>query len=258
MNSLHRTLLSPAPPGTTDIRRCCPSERLRLELLSWGFPKMPLRRDPGRASTPGRFPVLRPEDASLVLVPSLPFLPASTVFSARPPQVCCTLHPTMGFGPFQAPPLSLPRDNTSDLYPPLNRASHPSEPSPRLQPYRVTAALAFSPFERLTREVLQSQGFSPSPSPLSRSPLPPITTRCSPGLRSPPGSSPNTLWPIQNGDPKISRSLAAEPPVGFAMYTTWRPSKALQRNPVAFFLPALAWTASLETAEQLRAHRPPR
>jgi hypothetical protein len=94
-----------------------------------------------------------------VHVPSLPFLPASTVYSARPLQVCCTLHPIMGFGPFQAPSLALPRGNTNDLNLPRDRASHPSELSPRLQPYRVTAALAFSPFGRFTNEVPRSQGF---------------------------------------------------------------------------------------------------
>jgi hypothetical protein len=36
------------------------------------------------------------------LVPSLLFLPASTVFSAQCLQVCCTLLPTMGFATFQA------------------------------------------------------------------------------------------------------------------------------------------------------------
>lgn len=86
------------------IRRRLPTRLIRFELLSWGFPKIPLHRDPDRASTPGRSPALRHEDANLVHVPPLPFLPASTVYSARPPQVCCTLHPIMGFGPFQAPP----------------------------------------------------------------------------------------------------------------------------------------------------------
>jgi len=193
VNSLHRTLLSPVSPGSNHIRRRCPSELIRLELLSWGFPKIPLHRDTGRASTPRRLPVLRPEDANLVLVPSLPFLPASTVYSARPLQVCCTLHPIMGFGPFRAPSLTLPYGSTTDLNPPRDRASHPSELFPRPQPYRVTAALALSSFERLTNETLRSQGLSPSPSPLPCPTLPSTTTRCSPGLRSPPGSSPNSL-----------------------------------------------------------------
>jgi hypothetical protein len=81
----------------TRIRRCRPScEHIRLELLSWGFPKTPLHRDKNRASTPGWFPTLRPEDANLVLVPSLPFLPASTVCSARSP--AGLLHPAPDHG----------------------------------------------------------------------------------------------------------------------------------------------------------------
>jgi hypothetical protein len=36
------------------------------------------------------------------LVPPLPFLTASTAFSAQAPQVCCTLLPIMGFARFQA------------------------------------------------------------------------------------------------------------------------------------------------------------
>lgn len=65
-----------------------------------------------------------------------------------PLQVCCALHPIMGFGPFQAPPLRAPLDAADDLCPPRNRTSHPSELSPHRPPYRVTAALAFSPFQR--------------------------------------------------------------------------------------------------------------
>lgn len=43
-----------------------------------------------------------------------------------------------------------------------------------------------------TRAAPRSQGFSLSMSPLSRPALPPTDTRCSPGLRSPPRSSPNS------------------------------------------------------------------
>jgi hypothetical protein len=95
-----------------------------------------------------------------------------------------------------------PCGSTSNLSPPRDRASHPSELSPRPQPYRVTAALAFPSFERLTNETLRSQGLSPSPSPLPCPTLPSTTARCSPGLRSPPGSSPNSLQPIHRRDPK--------------------------------------------------------
>lgn len=69
---------------------------------------MPLHRDPDRASTPERLPAHRQKPATLLLVPPLPFLPASTASSARSPQVCCTLHPIMGFGSFQIRS-SLPR-----------------------------------------------------------------------------------------------------------------------------------------------------
>jgi len=243
----------PCLARTSCIRRCHPSKPIRLELLSWGFPKIPLHRDADRASTPRRLPVLRPEDANLVHVPSLPFLPASTVYSARPLQVCCTLHPTMGFGPFQAPSLAPPCGCTSDLDPPRNRASHPSELSPRPQPYRVTAALAFPSFESLTNEFLRSQGLSPSSSPLRCPALPPTTARCSHGLCSPPGSSPNSPWLIHCRDPKASRSPFASPEgspqdsaalsrsrtsLEFCHVQDMGSSKALQRNPVAFFLPA--------------------
>jgi hypothetical protein len=159
-----------------------------------------------------------------VHVPSLPFLPASTVYSARPLQVCCTLHPIMGFGPFQAPSRAPPRGSTSDLNPPRDRASHPSELSPRLQPYRVTAALAFSPFGRFTSEVPRSQGFSPSPSPLPCPTLPPTTARCSPGLRSPPGFSPNSPSPrrfiAKTRRPRLCLVAEVEPPLSFDMYAT--------------------------------------
>jgi len=124
-----------------------------LELLSWGFPKIPLHRGPALASTPRWLPTLRPEVASLVLVPPLPFLPASTVFSARTSQVCCTLHPIMGFGPFRVGVTFAPRGVSGDPLPPRDRGSHPSELSPRRRPYRVSAALASSPFWRASTEV---------------------------------------------------------------------------------------------------------
>jgi hypothetical protein len=43
----------------------------------------------------------RPGVATTRLVPSLPFLPTSTVFSALAPQACCIPQPTMGFAVFQ-------------------------------------------------------------------------------------------------------------------------------------------------------------
>jgi hypothetical protein len=52
---------------------------------------------------------LRPGDAISRLVPSLPFLPTSTVCSARVPQECCILQPTMGFTSFRTALRSLRR-----------------------------------------------------------------------------------------------------------------------------------------------------
>lgn len=46
----------------------------------------------------------RPRNANPVLVPPLPFLTTSAVYSAHEAQVCCTLLPTMGFAWLQAPP----------------------------------------------------------------------------------------------------------------------------------------------------------
>jgi len=114
-----------------------------LELLSWGFPKTPLHREPDRASTPGWLPTLRLEDANLELVPSLPFLPASTASSARPPQVCCTLHPIMGFGPFR-----------------VNDAEHALR---RFQPRLPSPEPRFTPFRAFS---------SPSAVPRHRGPCP--------------------------------------------------------------------------------------
>lgn len=74
-------------------------------------------------------------------VPSLPFLPASTVFSTRTSQVYCTLHPIMRFATFQAlacPPLgrtrsplaSLPKKDRHRLHAvPRVRPACPEEPA---------------------------------------------------------------------------------------------------------------------------------
>jgi hypothetical protein len=122
----------------------------KLELLSWGFPKTPLHRDPDRASTPGWRTTLRLEDASLELVPSLPFLPASTVSSAQPPQVCCTLHPIMGFGPFR-----------------VNDAEHALR---RFQPRLPSPGPRFTPFRAFS--LVRSRTASPRPLPPRRSTMP--------------------------------------------------------------------------------------
>jgi hypothetical protein len=67
--------------------------------------KDPLHRRPGCASTPGGGLLHSPSARACQpsgLVPSLPFLPASTVCSAHSVQVCCALQPIMGFAWFQA------------------------------------------------------------------------------------------------------------------------------------------------------------
>ena len=73
------------------------------ELLSWGFQRPPLSRSPYHLSTPTY--VTLPKDPAvgfgsrlprLVLVPSLPFLPASTVYSKR--YFAGLLHPAADYG----------------------------------------------------------------------------------------------------------------------------------------------------------------
>jgi len=173
-----------------------------------------------------------------VHVPPLPFLPASTVYSARPPQVCCTLHPIMGFGPFQAPPLGPPCGSTNDLNPPRDRASHPSELSPRPQPYRVTAAFALSSFERFTSEAppiprLFSVAESVAAADVAADYRPMLSWASFPSRVLPEFSVIDL-----SRDPKASLFLDADPPLSFDVYTTRRSTKVHQRNPVAFFLPA--------------------
>jgi hypothetical protein len=177
-----------------------PVQSCRLELLSWGFPKIPLHRDPDRASTPEWRTTLRLEDANFELVPPLPFLPASTASSARPLQVCCTLHPIMGFGPFRSVRALAPkRLDTPD-----------SSPEPRFTPFRAfiladrrTASPRPLPSRRSTNCCAPKyEQDGPTSRPCSADESVIATRRCrrgrrrcSPGLRSPPGSSPNTPPP---------------------------------------------------------------
>jgi hypothetical protein len=76
------------------------------------------------------------------------------------PQVCCTLQPVMGFAAFLATVtrrcielLRPTAEHSADL--PRQRRSHPSEPFPRRQPYRVTTALAFSQFSLVPPQTLK-------------------------------------------------------------------------------------------------------
>jgi hypothetical protein len=194
----------------------------RLRLLSWGFPKIPLHRDPDRASTPGRLPVLRPGVATSVLVPPLPFLPASTVSSARP--LAGLLHPAPDpgvrsvSGSCRGP--SPPRGGAHQRRsPPRNRASHPSElcsSSTAVPRHRgpCLPVLRSDPHRSAT-EAATSRPSSADESGIGHPALPPRPTRCSPGLRSPSGSSPNAA-PCP-GHPARSRALDPwpGPPVGF-------------------------------------------
>jgi hypothetical protein len=84
-----------------------------FRLLSWGCPKT-APSSTHHSSVHSRFRAvlrkrtavrsLRSGAATSRLVPSLSFLPTSTAFSARAPQACCILQPTMGFAPFQTGP----------------------------------------------------------------------------------------------------------------------------------------------------------
>jgi len=103
----HTPVRAVRPPFT--IRRPCPAGGL----LSWGSSILPLRRHDCRCvhSRMNRRSSFDPELPRSRLVPSLPFLPATTVCSAAKPnpktwslgssQVCCTLQPTVGFAPFR-------------------------------------------------------------------------------------------------------------------------------------------------------------
>jgi hypothetical protein len=98
---------------------------------------------------------------------------------------------------FGSTTLNTPCGASNHVSLPRNRASHPSEPFPRPQPYRVTAALAPAPFPVATHRSARRR--SDLEAWLRRrvryrvSALPPRPTRCSPGLRSPSGFSPNSL-----------------------------------------------------------------
>ena len=141
--------LSSSRVGTRDVRRRgplslrsdsssspgvfqrCPSIEVRIARpLPDGLPSFGPRMPPSCSFRPCRSSRLRR------LPPRVPL------------QVCCTLHPILGFGPFRAPPPRASLDVADDLCSPRYRASHPSELSPHRPPYRVTAALAFSPFQR--------------------------------------------------------------------------------------------------------------
>jgi len=159
------------------------------------FQRSPLHQYQRRTSAPcfhkshGQLPTRGAKMPPFARAPLLPFHPASAVSSVRP--LAGLLRPATG------PEVRLVSDRwrhrrralllgaCKARVPPQRRGSHPSEPSPRRPPYRVTAALAFLP--------LLSSDFKAFLVRRVRCPalaLPPATTRCSPGLRSPSGVSP--------------------------------------------------------------------
>jgi len=159
-----------------------------------------------------------------VHVPSLPFLPASTVYSARPLQVCCTLHPIMGFGPFQAPSQAPPRGSANDLNLP-ETALH------TLQSFPLDYSRTASPRPLPSHRSSTSRMRFPDPKAFLR-----CRVRCR--VRRCRRSRPDALLgfvPLQ-GSPRIlllrHRSIAktrrprlclvavVEPPLSFDMYTT--------------------------------------
>jgi len=118
-----------------------------------------------------------------------------------------------------------PQDNRSGCAPdsmPLLVAPHPPEVSPRQQPYRVTAALAFSPSgcppacaaspRRRRRSCPRPQDLAPLPSPWRRPVLPPDSARSSLGLAyqidPDPGANRRPGWP-QGTRPKAGPAAAA-------------------------------------------------
>lgn len=109
-------------------------------------------------------------------------------------QVCCTLHPVLGFARF---PVRFPARPEGLAVPfPFPQAPYPPKRSPHLQPHRVTATVASAPFHLLSAchsSVLprrhcsfptcrRPRGLAPQTSPLPHSALPPSPARCSLGL----------------------------------------------------------------------------
>lgn len=133
---------------------------LAMNFLSWGCQSSPLRRtslsrvhskqalQAAPVFGPG---LLRPEH-----VPSLPFLSASTVYSAR--RHTGLLHPAAGHGVRRVsgpdglnsfPLLGKPRrDKGRYRWAPSSLAHHPSKLFPHSQLFRVTAAITLSPFSQ--------------------------------------------------------------------------------------------------------------
>jgi len=178
--------------GVVRHRNSASSARARAPLLGFSKDAPPSRSEPrvhSRAVTRSSARGCQPRARSVLAVPPGfdGFLRALRRRSVAP----CTR--SWGSARFRLHRLRTSLDGAHDLCPPRYRASHPSELSPRRPPYRVTAAFALSPFVRIPKDAPRSQGFALPTSSSSRATLPSPSTRCSPGLRSPPGSSPNSL-----------------------------------------------------------------
>lgn len=236
--SLHHMPLLLAGCALLTSRDVCSRAR-RLELLSWGFPKMPLHRDKICASTPERLPALRPEDATFRLVPSLSFLPTSTVYSARIPAGLLHPAPDHGVRPVSGlsfdPRLTAPASAST---PPRRRGSHPSELSPRQQPYRVTATLAFSSF---AAHQSRQAGDSRDLKALLRRRVRCVVRR----FQRPPPDALLGFAPLQ-GPPRICRSAMSLRPNGALSRSTWTPTPLLVRL-------APSWSASRGSRRDRRA-----
>jgi hypothetical protein len=113
-----------------------------------GFVCAPLHRHVPRASTPDGvttafgLPVSRPIDSFR----PRGFAPPRRFPPHRGSRACCIPLPVLGFVAFPASVAAAwPKPATVDGKRSPRRVSHPSKNPPRLQPYRVTTALAFLP-----------------------------------------------------------------------------------------------------------------
>jgi len=135
--------------------------------LSWGFPKTapPPSKEPRVHS--GALLPFGPGLPSSELVPPLPFLPASTVYAARPPQVYCALHPVLGFATFQVIRRRSRHWPVSLVSPGIlpNGAVH------TLQSLPLAVSRAASPRPLPSHPSTGSQGFAPTSSPLPSDPI---------------------------------------------------------------------------------------
>jgi hypothetical protein len=132
----------------------------RWPLLSWDSSvALPLVYLPRVHSQEPRLPSDRRCQAPIHVPPSW-FRTTSMVFSARELRVCCTPQPAKGSSRFMraASPLHPKVAQFAGCISP-RRGSHPSKTSPRQQPYRITAAVAFLPLPSCPARVPTEVGF---------------------------------------------------------------------------------------------------